>query len=254
MNLQIFANKFVDIRKAILDFLFPKFCLGCGREKTYLCPECFSKIKIFSSPFCPYCGARVYNGKICQDCKKSLSGFIAAAPYGDKLLEKLIDAFKYHFVKELATPLAFLILKFLQQNQEIEFLKNPLDFLILPIPLHKRRQRERGFNQASEIGKALSPLLKIPMREDILLRKKYTQPQAKLKSGREENIKDAFEIKPAFANSAFVATTAKEAATAGKKIILLDDVATSLSTMEEAAKVLKQNSTKEVWGLVIAKG
>lgn len=242
----LFSKNLEKAGEMLLDFLFPKFCLGCGKEKTYLCPECFAKINIFPIPVCPYCEKISPAGKICKSCQQNLNGFIAAGPYRDELLRKTIDVFKYRFVKELATPLAFFIWKFLEKNQEIEFVKNPLDFLIVPIPLHKRKKRERGFNQAEEIGKVLSPLLKIPVRDDVLIRKRYTKPQAKIKDNkeREKNIKDAFEINQKI----------KLGSLKNKKIILLDDVATTLSTIEEAAKVLKENNAKEVWGLTVAKG
>lgn len=236
-----------------LDFFFPKFCLGCGKEKTFLCPHCFSKIKIFSAPFCPYCKARSVEGKICNPClfpkvlkkekRKLLTGFIAVSSYKENIIRGLIDAFKYKFVKELALSLALLIFKFLKENPEVEFFKNPLDFLILPIPLHWRRERWRGFNQAAEMGKFLSSLLKIPIRKDILFRKKSTKPQALLKEKeeRKENIREAFGV-------------IKENKIKNKKIILLDDVATSLATLEEAAKTLKEKGIKEIWGLVVAMG
>jgi len=228
----------------ILDLLFPKFCLFCGRENTYLCPDCFSQIKTYATPFCPYCGSRSPEGTICPSCKKYLTGFVAAGPYKDKRLKEVIETFKYKFVKELATPLALLIFKFLKENQQVEFFKNPLNFLIVPIPLHKRRQRERGFNQAEEIGKQLSPLLKIPIKTDILLRRKNTKPQVKLKKEeRKENIKDAFIINPKIDISSLK----------DKKIILLDDVFTSGSTMEEAAKVLRDRGIKQIWALAVAK-
>jgi len=228
----------------ILDLLFPRFCLFCGRENTYLCPDCFSKIKTYASPFCPYCGSRSPEGTICPSCKKYLTGFVAAGPYKDKRLKEVIETFKYKFVKELATLLALLIFKFLKENQQVEFFKNPLNFLIVPIPLHKRRQRERGFNQAEEIGKQLSPLLKIPIKTDILLRRKNTKPQVKLKKEeRRKNIKDAFIINPKIDISSLK----------DKKIILLDDVFTSGSTMEEAAKVLRDRGIKQIWALAVAK-
>ena len=231
------------LRASILDFLYPKFCLSCGKEKSYLCPDCITKVKSFPAPSCPYCDRRSPEGKICKECRKSLFGFVSAAPYSDEILRKLINAFKYNFVKELSASLAFLILKFLKQNPEIEFFKNPLNFLILPIPLHPRRLRWRGFNQSVEIGKILSPLLKAPMEENFLFRKKHTKPQVKIKDKKEKekNVKGIFLVK----NSGEIKN---------KKIILLDDVATSLSTMEEAARVLKENGIKEVWGLTVAKG
>lgn len=232
----------MDIHKIALDFFYPRFCLICHKEGSYLCPDCFSRIKIFPAPFCPHCKSRSFDGRICRDCKNSISGFVAAVSYKDKDLRKIIDTFKYNFIKELAKPLAFLILKFLTENPEIEFFKNPLDFEILPVPLHPRRLRWRGFNQAEEIGKELVPLLKIPMKSKILSRTRYTKPQVELGlKARKENVRAAFKI-----------LDVKKVK--NKKIILLDDVATTLSTLEEAAKILKENNAREVWGLTVAKG
>ncbi len=234
----------MEITEKILNFFYPKFCIGCRKEKTYLCPECFSKIEIFKNPKCPYCDYRSFDGEICKNHKKYLQGFVGAAPYSDELLRKIIDTQKYNFVKELSKPLALLILKFLKENTEIKFFKNPTDFLIVPIPLHNRRLRWRGFNQAEEITKELSPLIKIPYESRALIRKKYTKPQARLKEKeKKENIKDAFEV-----NNRFL-TKIKN-----RKIILLDDVATTLSTLEEVAKTLKSAGVKEIWGLTVARG
>ncbi|MDD5551744.1 MAG: ComF family protein [Candidatus Pacebacteria bacterium] len=233
----------MQIKKKILDFFYPKFCLICGKESTYLCPDCFSKIEILKSPTCSYCNSRSFNGTICKKHKKRIKGIVSAVSYENKNIKKLINVFKYQFVKELSKNSAFLILKFLKENPEIEFFKNPLGFLIVPIPLHKRRLRWRGFNQAEEIAKELSPLLKIPMDAKIIIRKKYTKPQAILKGkNRTENIKGTFKIEKR-----------KLKYIQKKKIILLDDVTTTLSTLEEAAKTLKENGVKEVWGLTLAK-
>lgn len=242
--------KFSYIKEKILDFFYPRFCLFCQKEKTYLCPECFSKIKIYPSPFCPYCRSRSPDARICKRCKKALFGFVAAASYKDEVLRILIDHFKFNFIKELTGPLAFLIFKFLKENPEIEFFKNPLDFWLVPIPLHPRRLRWRGFNQAKEIAKVLSPLLKIPLKSDLLLRKKSTKPQAKIKGEikeieklKKENVKGVFSLNEKYKN--FLSS---------KKVILVDDVATSLATLEEAGKTLKEAEVEEIWGLVVAKG
>jgi len=242
-------RKLVRIREKVLDFFYPKFCLVCDKEGVYLCPECFSKIKTFPAPFCPYCQSRSFDGKVCKNCppageagRKSIYGFITATSYKEKDVRKLTDTFKYSFIKELANPLAFLIFKFLKENPEIEFFKNPLDFVILPIPLHSRRLRWRGFNQAEEIGRELIPLLKIPMKSNILFRRRYTEPQVELDiKERKENVREAFKV-------------SSLEKIRNKKIILLDDVATTLSTLEEAAKVLKKSGVKRVWALTVAKG
>lgn len=228
---------------SLLNFLYPKFCLICGKESTYLCPDCFSKIEILKAPICPYCNSRSFDGTICKKHKKKIKGIISAVSYENENIKKFVNAFKYQFIKELSKDSAFLILKFLKENPEVEFFKNPLGFLIIPIPLHKRRIQWRGFNQAEEIAKELSPLLKIPMDAKIMIRKKYTKPQALLKGkSRTENIKGAFKIKKD-----------KLSYIQKKKIILLDDVTTTLSTLEEAAKILKENGVKEVWGLTLSK-
>lgn len=234
----------MQAKDKILDFFYPKFCISCGKEKNYLCADCFSKIETLSSSSCPYCALRSFDGLICKNHRKSLKGFVSATSYSNDIIRKIIDAQKYNFVKEISKPLAFLIFKFLKENPEVEFFKNPLDFVILPIPLHSRRLRWRGFNQAEEVAKELSPLLKIPVETKILIRKKYTKPQARMKKEEKiENIKNAFGINANFFKNI-----------KNKKIILIDDVATTLSTLEEAAKTLKQSGIKEIWGLTVAKG
>jgi ComF family protein len=228
----------------VLDFFYPKICIGCGKEKTFLCKDCFFKIQIFTNPVCPYCTKRSFEGLICKNHKTNLKGFVAVASYGNNFIRKIIDFYKYQFVKDLASSLSLLVFKFLKENPQVEFFKNPLDFILIPIPLHPRRLRWRGFNQAEEIANNLSKLIKIPVKSTLLVRHKNTKPQARLnKNEKKENIKDAFRLnKKSLKNLK------------NKKVILIDDVATTLSTIEEAAKLLKENEVKEVWGLTVAKG
>ncbi|MFH0987650.1 MAG: double zinc ribbon domain-containing protein [Patescibacteria group bacterium] len=234
----------MDLKRTVLDFFYPRLCLGCGKEGSYFCPDCFIKIELSKSASCPYCKSRSFDGKICKNCRNYLYGFVSAVSYKEKSARKLIDSLKYNFVKEIARTLAFLIFKFLRDNPEVEFFKNPLDFLVVPIPLHLRRLRWRGFNQAEEIAKDLSPLLKIQLENNFLSRIHHTESQVELGvTERKLNIKNAFKINPLFSKEA-----------AKKKIILVDDVATTLSTLEEAARVLKEGCTEKIWGLTVAKG
>ncbi len=226
----------MDLEK-ILDLFFPKFCLFCKKEGVYFCNDCFQKIEIFSSPFCPYCQKRNPQGKICASCKKFLDYFLSATNY--KNIEKIIKEYKYHLIKELSEPLAYLLLKFLKNNPQIEFLKNPQDFLITYIPSSSYKKRKRGFDPAEEIAKILAKLLKIDFLK-ILEKKKHTQDQVKLSfEKRKTNVKDAFKVEffP-FKN---------------KKVILIDDVATTLSTLEEGAKVLKKAGAQKIYGMSVAK-
>ena len=113
---------------------------------------------------------------------------------------------------------------------------------MVPIPLTKKKLKQRGFNQSEEIVKELSESLKIFFLDDCILKIKETSPQIELSGkAREENIKGAFLVK----NNEKIKN---------KKILLVDDVYTTGSTMEEVSKVLKESGAKEVWGLVVARG
>ena len=114
---------------------------------------------------------------------------------------------------------------------------------ILAVPLHKKRLRWRGFNQAEYLAKRVADHFGLIFRDDIIIRQKYTPPQVKIRDYKEraKNIKGAFKcLSPRSIKN--------------KKIILIDDVCTTLSTLGECAKVLKKAGAKEVWGLVLARG
>ncbi len=220
------------------DLLFPISCLGCSKEKTWLCNDCLQKIPYRDFLNCPGCRKVSYSGAFCPACQKDyhLSGLWVAGDYKEGLLKNAIHTFKYQGIKNLALPLGSYLSNFLKKYLHGK------DWIIIPIPLHRFRQNWRGFNQAEELAKVVGKNLNIPIRSDILLRKRNTKEQTKLNdSQRAKNIKNAFAIKSDFDLK-------------GRKIILLDDVATTLSTLEEAAKILYSARVKEIWGLVIARG
>jgi len=231
-------------KEFFLDFLFPKFCISCGKEGSYLCQDCFSLIDILERQYCPFCPQPkvVIDGKTCNFCKrsKSLNGLYCAASYNNFIIKKLINQFKYEpYIKELSKPLSFLIVAHLINLDKAE---NFQDYIFVPIPLHKKKLKKRGFNQASEIAKELSRILKIPFFDDILIKIKQTPAQMELKKEeREKNIKGIFLCQ-------------KPEIIQRKKILLVDDVFTTGSTMEESALTLKRAGAKEVWGIVVARG
>jgi ComF family protein len=237
----------------LLDLFFPKKCLGCGRNGIYICENCLNKIEIARNNQCPFCDRPVPESLICQPCQKNyyLSRLIWAVHYYNPLVQKLIKIFKYHCVKDLAHPLAQLLIKSLENNLELE-IRN-LGFLIVPIPLHKRKLRERDFNQAELLAQEVAEYFSLPLETKILARKKYTPQQAKTKNHRKrkEMLKNAFEISPEFVKKC---VSENQNLLRDKIVILVDDVFTAGATLSEAAKVLKQGGAKEVWGLVVAKG
>lgn len=253
------------IKELLLDLLFPKFCLNCNKEGTYLCQDCFSLIDIFKRQYCPFCSSPkiVPDGKTCNSCRKSkkLAGLYCAVSYDNFIVKKLINQFKYEpYIKELSKPLAFLIVTHLinlnpvrdSENKEetqkenisneVNNLPNFKEFILVPVPLHKKKLKQRGFNQASEIGKELSKNLKVPLFDNVLIKIKQTLAQVELKKEqREKNIKGVFNCQ-------------KPELIKNKKILLVDDILTTGSTMEECARVLKTAGAKQVWGVVVARG
>lgn len=246
-------DKFKDFS---LDLLFPRFCLGCQKEGTYLCDDCRALLNILEFNYC-LCDKNPIrlppdqqSGKCsrCQD--KKLSGLYFALPYKDPsakffqetgLTQKLIYQFKYPpYLKDLAKTLASLVVEHLilsGKNKE----KLWENSVLAPIPVDIKKQKGRGYNQSEELAKELSEVFKIPVISDNLIKIKSTKPQMELsKEEREKNLLGAFQIK-------------NPAEMAGKKIFLVDDVYTTGSTMAECAKVLKSNGAKQVWGIAIAR-
>lgn len=214
------------MKKFLLDLIFPKKCFGCKKEKTFLCQDCKSVLDILN---------------LHQKEKFSpLDDLYFALFYKHPLLKKMIFAFKYQGVKELAFDLANLILDHFQLiEKKPQFLNDPSQYFILPIPLSKEKLKFRGYNQAEEIAKVLSQKLKIPILRNVLIKIKETFPQIELsEKERKENIKDAFFVKEGVSN---------------KKILLVDDIFTTGATMREAARVLKEAGAKIVIGIVIAR-
>jgi len=209
----------------LLELFFPKFCFGCQKEGNYLCPDCKSTLEISSSH-------KIYSSQNLKDLYFALN-------YQSPLIKNLIQKFKYEpFVKELSPTLSSLIIEHLQLLDNKPSFK---DFTIIPVPLEKRKLKGRGFNQAEEISKELSSFLAIPLIPNCLIKTKETIPQVELTTEtRKENIKETF----SYQHPELV----KE-----KKILLVDDVYTTGSTMEEAARVLREAGAKEIIGIVIAR-
>jgi len=232
------------IAEFVLDILFPKFCLNCGKESSYLCPDCFSLIEILDRQYCPFCKGPnvVLDGKTCGRCRKSknLNGLFCASSYDNFIVKKMINQFKYgSLIKELSKPLSSLIIAHLAN---LEKQLNFADYILIPVPLHKKKLKQRGFNQAEEIAKELSFALKIPVFNNVLAKIKQTPTQVELKKEeREKNVQGAFSCR----NSGLIKN---------RKILLVDDVFTTGTTMEECAVVLKNAGAKEVWGAVVARG
>lgn len=262
----------------ILDTLFPVHCLACGKEGEWICANCFEKIELLKKQACPICGAESKTGARCFNCrnKSELDGVISAAAYWEparstlstssgqagsgqaakpeetknSLVKEAVHVFKYRFVKDLAKPLSGLMVKQLK-NRELFRKEKPIPFgpdidedrIIIPVPLHPKRFRWRGFNQAELLAENLAKRFSLPIENSVLTRTKNNIPQVEIKERRArlENIRGAF-------------TCSETQKLKNKRIILVDDVSTTAGTLSECANVLKKAGAKEVWGAVVARG
>ena len=231
MKISKFTNFFYDL-------IFPKKCVGCGEDGSWLCEKCFQKIVIIKAPFCPFCHRLTPLGQYCSRCraKHNLSGVIIAAHYENPLKEA-IHKFKFDKIKELAEPLSELMILRLEEGFPAG------DLVLVSIPLSREREAERGFNQAQVLAKKLAEVFEIPLLVLALKKIKDVLPQMKLKrSERLANIKGVFGL-------------GKESGKVkNKTVLLVDDVMTTGATLNEAARVLKKAGARRVWGLVLAKG
>ncbi len=184
------------------------------------------------------CERPAVDGVIHPGCQTrySLDGLVSFFRY-DGPVKAAIKRLKY---KPYLTELAEMLVKEVTSNRLVG---NRFDnFTVVPVPLHPRRQRERGFNQAALIGKAVAKELGLQFIDDVLKRTRNTKPQVELKGKeRRENIKDAFIISPNILISQY------------PNILLVDDVWTTGSTLRTCGNVLKRNGAKKVWAMTLAR-
>jgi len=164
--------------------------------------------------------------------------------YENSIIRKTIHSFKYQSVISLQRPLSNLMIKFLKEADLFSKIDKQ-NILLIPIPLHKRKKRQKGFNQSELLAKTVASHFSLNFHPKILLRIKNNLPQAKINNfiERKKNTKNIFQISVSNLNLI-----------KGKWIILIDDVYTSGATMQEAAKILKKNGAKKIIGLVLARG
>jgi len=235
---------------SLLDLLFPKQCLGCGKWGRYICSSCQRNIKPLRYLKCPVCEKPAIDGMTHPGCstKYSLDGLTSFFRY-DGVVKKAIKHIKYRYVTDIVSEL----INFIPDSHFLFFPKllktKHLSFYFVPIPLHPSRYNFRGFNQAEVIAQALHKRLNIPLKTNILIRSKKTIPQVEMKDRdkRLTNMKDAFEVKKQIIQSYELRPKTQEL-----NIVLVDDVFTTGATLRSAASALKHAGAKFVWGITVA--
>lgn len=229
----------------ILDILFPKRCIGCGKFETYFCEDCVRDIKQ-GDLVCPRCEKLAVGGQTHPICRRKfgLDGLWSLGIYQDQL-KVAIQQLKYKGVKELADILVDITIEYWAKYQPflLDQIKKSggVGWVVIPVPLYWWRSNSRGFNQSSLIGQSLSKKLGLDYSEG-LKRIRYTKSQVKLKEkDRRKNIFGAF----ALSSNYQLQTT--------PYILLIDDVWTTGSTLRECCYVLKRAGAKKVWALTLAR-
>lgn len=241
----------------LLDFLFPKFCVGCGKWGIYFCPKCINNITQ-TNLVCPNCERPSIGGKTHPLCQKKygLDGLWNLGVYQDPL-RKAIGKLKYKLVLEIAVSLADLMVLYWAKHtpQFFEEIKKGgvENWAIIPVPLHTKRQNFRGFNQTESIGKLLSKKLGLGYLE-ALKRTRHTKQQVGLRGkARYQNIRGAFAIDPSIVSLSRDDKLRSKNYTQLVNCLLIDDVWTTGSTLKECCYELKRNGAKKVWAITLAR-
>lgn len=223
-----------DTLGALACKILPGSCLLCAADSasSLLCPACTADLPRQATTACPQCGVETPLGERCGTCLKSPPAFTRTiVPFRYEFpVDRLIQALKYSH----RLPLA----KWLGSSLSEQIVADEHD-LLLPLPLHSSRLRDRGFNQSAEIARTIHSLLGIPMNVDCLTRIRATPPQAALPlKERAKNVRGAFEC---------------AADLSGKRILLVDDVMTTGSTLRECARVLQLHGAAQITLAVVAR-
>lgn len=238
----------MKILSSFLNIIYPPRCNICGdflhipHENPYICETCIKGFKIINPPICSICGipfeSDTEEDHPCERC-------IRKRPFYDRLralylyengIMEAVHKMKYSGKSYIAKSLAPLLASF-----AMEWLDDIHDMLMVPVPLHPRKLRQRGFNQSLILARGISLILNSELDILSFRRIKFTRSQTGLNMDeRRKNVKNAFELKDGKHYK-------------GKSVILVDDVATTGNTMNECARILKKGGCEKVYGLVLAR-
>lgn len=222
----------------LFDLIFPKRCVSCSKFGEYFCKKCLGEIRFVENQVCPGCQKPSISGATHYRCqtKLSLNGLISAVHYSGPA-RAAVHKLKYRWVFDVAKDLVNLI----TSKIDLKKLLPDKDFILLPIPLHPKREARRGFNQAEKLASILGKILNWEIANDVLVRKKNTKPQVELPAAeRRKNVIGAFKV-------------INRRKVLGKNFILVDDLVTTGSTLKSASLALKRAGAKSVWALTFAR-
>jgi competence protein ComFC len=232
--------------EALVSLFFPPHCASCGADTqrgVHVCADCTVRARPIERPFCQRC-SEPFEGEIegdfqCANCGgRELHFDCAVAPYLSRgIVREFIHRFKYDHERFLRRPLGDWLADALSDAR----LQNPPFDAIVPVPLHPARLRERGFNQAALLAELLAERAAVPVFE-CLQRTRYTTTQTRLdRHERMENLRNAFRVR-------------QSASVQSRHLLIVDDVFTTGSTVDECARVLRRAGAASVRVATVARG
>ncbi len=240
--MQLRPNILQQTLETAITFLYPAQCRVCEKQLgleslPYVCDACWNDIHFIEPSWCEMCGIPNTEGR-CDACAITPPpyGKLRTIAYYEAALQQAIHLFKFEKRTSLAKPLAQLTMEHIADDCNIV----EYDF-ILPIPIHKKRLRERGFNQATLLANEIAKTTGIQVVTDALVRYRNTSPQSSLdRDARQTNIIGVFELQ-------------QEEVVRNKRILVLDDVYTTGATVREAVKILWNADPIEIDVLTLAR-
>lgn len=225
-----------QLRGKFVDLIFPPQCVGCGREGSFLCPSCERALPRLMPPVCSRCGRSLVLEDSCPFCSRwrlQIDGIRSLFLFQD-LIRHAIHQLKYGNFKALAAPFGRLLAESLAAG--------PLSVdTAVPVPLHPRRLRQRGYNQAGLLASEVGRITGVTVVDGSLTRARNTSAQTEAASAeaRRRNVHGAF--------------SCIDSRLAGKKVLLIDDVCTTGATLDACAVAVKSAGADSVWGLTLAR-
>lgn len=217
---------FQQLLTQLMDLLLPRRCLGCLRYDTWACEPCVQRHQLHQVVTWPH-----------QD----LAAVHSLGPYHDPFWRQLVELLKFHGVRELAQPLGQALAGLAEAATQAQ-----ASVVVIPVPLHPSRQRERGFNQAGLLAEVMSRLTGLPTVDDLLVRQRATPAQARLgDSVRQANVAGAF---------ALVDPVRARRVLTGQTVYLIDDVYTTGATSAAAAQALLGAGCVRIEVFAVARG
>lgn len=222
----------------MFDAIFPKFCIRCGLEGVWVCDSCSEKFQKWNGQGCSVCKKKSIH-LLCGDCAKDapVSFLFSAYSYADPYIKKTVHALKYEYISEIGRFMGMLLAEKYRDFGH----GYASDAHVVPIPIHRKRFRDRGFNQSELIARAFAETANIMYVPNAIERVIDTQSQVNLSgSERIQNVSGAFAVR-------------NMRSIYGETVYLIDDVCTTGATLLETARTLRAAGVKDIIGVTFAR-